>query len=378
MSVMFFKKNKKIVKCKQVIYVLVLVGVLLLGCICGIKVSQRGNCLQERLIEAEKSNEDRQINNENLKIYEESNDKAENKINNILEKESDLNAILAKIHKEYIYSQWFLENRFGLPNYYAEDRLVLKPEDLDEVIFYKDNEDRIFFIPVSMVNKTVYLDDGEIQVCEHQDEGRMNLYLYSYDELELKLERAIYPVPDRRVFIFSEEVQDVLDEFRLLGTAHVPFPEDIPDGAAKLYENEYTDAVVDIIHSFFYEGADYGEYQIYFGDYQYIDVWAEKGYKIVITVAIVGEGTSYWWEFRAKDVLAEDGRVILDSCVWEQHSFPAEYDKENGDYYAPWIDGIIHANRLVVPLTITENDEVKPIGGFIDEDDLNTLHLYLE
>lgn len=321
---------------------------------------------------------DDQMNNENLEAQEEVEDKTEIETGNMLEEESDLNAILAKIHKEYIYSQWFLENRFGLPNYYAEDRLVLKPEDLEEVIFYKDNEDRIFFIPVSMVNKTVYLDDGEIQVCEHQDEGRMNLYLYSYDELELKLERAIYPVPDRRVFIFSEEVQDVLDEFRLLGTAHVPFPEDIPDGAAKLYENEYTDAVVDIIHSFFYEGADYGEYQIYFGDYQYIDVWAEKGYKIVITVAIVGEGTSYWWEFRAKDVLAEDGRVILDSCGGEQHSFPAEYDKENGDYYAPWIDGIIHANRLVVPLTITENDEVKPIGGFTDEDDLNTLYLYLE
>lgn len=375
--------KKKIIQ-RRLINILIFICAVILGGICGMGVYRGLNRQPERLVHDGNTNDngymdaDDQMNNENLEAQEEVEDKTEIETGNMLEEESDLNAILAKIHKEYIYSQWFLENRFGLPNYYAEDRLVLKPEDLDEVIFYKDNEDRIFFIPVSMVNKTVYLDDGEIQVCEHQDEGRMNLYLYSYDELELKLERAIYPVPDRRVFIFSEEVQDVLDEFRLLGTAHVPFPEDIPDGAAKLYENEYTDAVVDIIHSFFYEGADYGEYQIYFGDYQYIDVWAEKGYKIVITVAIVGEGTSYWWEFRAKDVLAEDGRVILDSCGGEQHSFPAEYDKENGDYYAPWIDGIIHANRLVVPLTITENDEVKPIGGFTDEDDLNTLHLYLE
>lgn len=295
----------------------------------------------------------------------------------IPEAESNLNEILAKIHKQYIYSQWFLEDKYGIPNNYFEDRIALQAEDLEEVIFYKNNDGMIYFISTSMVNATVQLDGKEIQVCEYYDEGIRKLYLYSYELDEPKLERAIYPKVDMSVRIYSEEVQDFLDDIHLLGTASVPFPEKVPDGAAKLYENEYTSAVIDIIHSLFWEMERYGEYQVYFGEYIY-DSKMKYEYKFYITVAIVGEETSYWWIFRAKDKLSEDGRVILDSDGGSNHSFPAEYDKDDYNYYAPWIDGIIHANRLVVPLIITESDIIKELGAFKDEDDLNTIHFYLK
>lgn len=369
---MYFERNKEKKIRKLVIYLLAIIGTLILGGVCGIEIYCGLNGLQSEKISNEDVKLDEQICNEG-KMPEEIETRVETGY--VMETESSLNEILAKIHKQYIYSQWFLEDKYGIPNNYSEDRMVLKAKDLEEVIFYENNDGMIYFIPTGMVNKTVYQNDSEIQVCEYYDEGKMKPYLYSYKAVEPKLERAIYPEPDMRVSIYSEEVQDILDDLHLLGTASVPFPEKVPDGAAKLYENEYTNAVIDIIHSLFWKREEYGGYQIYFGNYEYAD-WDD--YQIIITVAIVGEETSYWWEFRAKDKLSDDGRIVLDSCGGSNHSFPAEYDKDDYNYYAPWIDGIIHANRLVIPLTITESDTVKELGAFTDEDDLNTIHYYLK
>lgn len=374
LSAMCLGKSKEKKVRKPVIYILIIIGAIMFGGVCGAGIYR---VLNETLVEQLKNeslNLEEQISSE-IEITEEKDINTE--AGNIPETESNLNEILAKIHKQYIYSQWFLEDKYGIPNNYLEDRIVLQAEDLEEVIFYKNNDGMIYFIPTSMVNVTVQLDGKEIQVCEYYDEGIRKLYLYSYELDEPKLERAIYPEVDMSVRIYSEEVQDFLDDLHLLGTASVPFPEKVPDGAAKLYENEYTSAVIDIIHSLFWEMERYGEYQVYFGEYIY-DSKMKYEYKFYITVAIVGEETSYWWIFRAKDKLSEDGRGILDSDGGSNHSFPAEYDKDNYNYYAPWIDGIIHANRLVVPLTITESDIIKELGAFKDEDDLNTIHFYLK
>ncbi len=368
LSEMYFEKNKESIKKNSIIYTFVIVGTLILCGICEIEFFYRVNDFQAKKISYESMTIDEQIN------YEiESNEE----VSNYFESENTLNEILVNIHKEYIYRQWFLRDEFGIPNNYANDRIRPETKDLEEVFFYKDNEGTIYFIPISMANKTIYQGNKQIQLCEHHDGEQVNLYLYSYKEDKPKLERAIYPVPDMKVNIYPKEVQNLLNDLHFLGVGKVPFPDDIPEGAVKLYENEYTDAAIEIIHSLFWEMKKYGEYQVYFGDYIY-DSKIKHGYKFFIEVAIVGEDISYWWVFRAKDRLSDEGQVILDSCGGTNHSFPAEYDKDNYNYYAPWIDGIIHANRLVIPLTITEADEVKELGSFKDEDDLNTIHFYLK
>ena len=370
-------------KQKIVAGMIVIICILAVSGIWEIGIHRESGQLQRESMDAKNIYDDRSIgadnleNKKELKAQEKNKAKMKLQISRMPRTESNLNVLLAEIHKAYIFSQWFLVDTFGIPNNYVEDRITFKPEDLESVIFYINDEGKLFFIPVNMVNKTVCLEDREIKVCEYHDEDRMNLYLYSYEVLEREMERAIYPEPDKRVIIIREEVQDCLDKIQVLGTAYVSFPEKVPDGASKLYENEYTDAIVDIIHSYFCEMKMYGEYQIYFGVFQYRPDW-DEGYKILIDVAIVGKETSYWWVFRAKDVLAEDGRVILDSDGGQQHTYPAEYDKDTYNYYAPEIDGIVHANRLVIPLTVQEGDIVKRLGVFIDEDDINTLHYYLE
>lgn len=380
---MRFKRERKIVKQKIVAGMLVIICIIAINRIWGIGIHRESGQLQRESMDAKNIYDDRSIgadnleNNKELKAQEKNKAKMKLQISRVPKTESDLNVLLAEIHKAYIFSQWFMRDTYGIPNSYAEDRIAFKPEDLESVIFYENDEGKLFFIPVNMVNKTICLEDREIKVCEYHDGDRINLYLYSYEVIEREMERAIYPEPDKAVYIYPEEVQEHLSQLQVLGIAHVPFPKEVPDGASKLYENEYTDAVVDIIHSFFYDREMYGEYQIYFRHFQYRPDW-DEGYKISIAVAIVGKETSYWWGFRAKDVLAEDGRVILDSGGGEQHANPGEYDKDTYNYYAPLIDGTVHADRLVIPLTVQEEDIVKRLGVFIDEDDINTLHYYLE
>lgn len=100
-------------------------------------------------------------------------------------------------------------------------------------------------------------------------------------------------------------------------------------------------------------------------------------YNISITVAIVGEETSYWWEFHAKEGLGENGEIILESNGGDSYSGPGNYDQQNGAY-ASDIDSIIQANRLVIPLLVTENDKVEKIEIRRDERNINLDHNYLK
>lgn len=298
--------------------------------------------------------------------------------------QEELDGMLSAIQEQYLFDKWYFdeENMYYPGNDYSDDIIPIKLNDLEEVIFYQDKENTIYFIPTSMVNKTVVVDSGEIQICEYYKEGKSDYYLYRCTFCKTEWEREIYPPPDNEyVDIFrSMKMWEKLEELSFLGTSRLPLPENMTDEMFRydLYENEYTDAVVEIIHSYFYDRNMYGNYQIYFGTYSYDQLeYEQHGYKIAITVAIVGEETSYWWVFRAKDTLDEEGMVIIESNGGANHSVPASYEVYNGGY-AKGIDIIIRKNRIVLPLTITESDEVRELGNFKDEDDLNTIHYYLK
>ena len=87
--------------------------------------------------------------------------------------------------------------------------------------------------------------------------------------------------------------------------------------------------------------------------------------------------TSYWWQFHAKEDLDENGKVILESDGGDSYSGPGNNTQQNG-IYAPDIDSIIHANRLVIPLLVTENDKVEKIEIRRDERNINLFHYYLK
>ena len=206
----------------------------------------------------------------------------------------------------------------------------------------------------------------------------------------------------QRMFIISEDrilphgakyraitIWDIFQEFvkyTILGWIRVPFPENIPNEAFALYENEYTDAIIEIIHAHLFRREEYGDYQIYIGNYGVnTDIKdRNKGYNICITVAIVplDKGIEYgkWWVFRAKDTLDKNGKVIVESDGGAQYQFPARYDNFElaPHIYGPRIEGIVDAERLILPLRVDESDEVKELGTSMDEDDVNTVRYYLK
>lgn len=309
--------------------------------------------------------------------------------------QEELDEMLIMIQKEYAFDQWYYSGetkfdkpRYGIPNTGDKDEFSLKAEDLEEVNFYQDKEGVTYFIPITMINKVVEMDNREVSIHEFNDEGAVEYSLFWCKCFKTDWKRLIYPEPDNKYVYFSwvQDMGEKIEELYLIGTARVPFPENIPEEAfiSELYENEYTNAVTEIIHSWLYEREMYGEYQIYVGYYGVVcdtNSLLNSGYNIVITVAIIPKGEKIemgmWWIFRAKDILDENGRVVVETDGGAGHSSPIPYNYYN-EAYAPRIEQIVTMNRLMIPLRITENDEVQLLGWFTDEDDLNTIHYYLK
>lgn len=296
MPVMCLEKSNRDIKRKFLYNVFPLIFILLVGIIIGIILCCKWKYFH--LSEMENKKEGEQVENEDLESYK--NFQSEEKIDNgkdaesNIQREENLREILINIHKDYISKQWFMEDKYGIPNNY-ENRISYKPKDLENVIFYMDKKEVLYFIPTSMVNKKIYLNGKEINVCECEEDGKLNLYLYRYKIYAPQPQRVIFPEPDKHISILSWEVQDFVDELDYLGTISMNFPKSVPEGAGKLYENEYTDAVVKLIHSFLFDYKKYGNYLIYIGNYSYNELVYEKekyDYNISITVAIVGEETS--------------------------------------------------------------------------------------
>lgn len=376
---MCLERSNRSIKRKFIYNMFIALFILLVGIIGGIVLCSKLKNFNSN----EKENREK-IEGEDWENY--INFKNEEKMDNDIEAESNiqgeegLREILLNIHKDYISKQWFGEEKYGIPNNYYENRISYGAGDLENVIFYMDNKEKIYFIPTSMVNKKINLHGKEIDVNECEVDGKLNLYLYRYEIYDPEPQRVIYPEPDKHISILSCEVQDFVSKLNYLGTISLNFPKSVPEGARMLYEKEYTDAVVKLIHSFLFDYKEYGNYLIYIGDYSYNELVYEKekyDYNISITVAIVGEETSYWWEFHAKEGLGENGEVILESNGGDSYSGPGDYDQQNGAY-ASDIDSIIHANRLVIPLLVTENDEVEAIEIRRDERNINLDHYYLK
>lgn len=185
-----------------------------------------------------------------------------------MKSQEELEVMLKTIQKWIIYEQWHFEEEelYYMPNYREDDRVYLKAEDLEEVIFYQDAAGIIYFIPTSMVNKSITTVNGEIQIREYEVEGESGYYLYCYEYYRKEWRRPIYPEPDNEYIRISctGDMKDKMEEIYPIGVAKVPFPQNIPQEAfeSKLYENEYTDAVVEIIHSWLFRMKEYGEYKI--------------------------------------------------------------------------------------------------------------------
>lgn len=387
----FKKAEKKISKYKIVMYILLLVNALLLGIFLGIELCNvMAECPIESMerIKLERLEINKLIEgcymqmSESIKMEE--TDVKQDRIE--VNQQEELEEMLVVLQKQSIHSSYGSKDE--VQDNKNERQYITR--DLEEVYFYQDENGKIYFIPTSMVNDKKEVGNKEFYVhTVYFDKKRMRYHFYVCNFYKAKWKRVIYPEPyDKTVWSGSIYFDEIPETWQPLGVVKVPLPVNIPDFDeaydSKLCENEYTDTIAELLHSLMHDRGEYGEYRIYIGDYEVngSSIYSKLGYNIRITATIVpAEGRieeGVFWLFMAKDVLDEDGKVIMDMSGGGMHEGNFLPPIPNIATYGAQIEEIVTAERLVISLVVNEKDEVKELGLAPDEEGINVTHYYLK
>ena len=265
------------------------------------------------------------------------------------EKNSDSQTkwLLYELQKAYTQQyQWYYPYSLDFYVYSENKRYDLEAQDLECVTFYQDTEDgKIYFLSEN---------DRIIDILNSRER------MFLFDRSEINPRSRIIPQPDTILYcIYTTSIVDIRDRLIELGTEEMKFPDartierrGWTDNT--LTENEYTQAVKDMIHGTLIGEQQYGNYEIYFAQYYMLDDAGihEEGFggmAVHITAAVVclDNGYGYYCRFYACDQLI-DGKVkiyyyVSDTAnVWEENIRNAMEDR-----------------RLMIPLEVRPGDEVE-------------------
>ncbi|MDE5699487.1 MAG: hypothetical protein K2I96_19105, partial [Lachnospiraceae bacterium] len=240
--------------------------------------------------------------------------------------------LLYELQKAYTQQyQWYYPTRLDFyyvdvgEKYFEIERYELDTQDLERVTFYQDTEEgTIYFVPAN--DKIINLLKGG-----EQEE------MFVFRRIEMRPRRSITPPPDSVLYsVGVRSVTDIRDRLIELGTEEMKFPDartierrGWTDNT--LTENEYTQAVKDMIHGTLIGEQQYGNYEIYFAQYYmsdyagiYEEEFGEMAVHITAAVVCLDNGYGYYCRFYACDQLI-DGKVkiyyyVSDTAnVWEEN-----------------------------------------------------------
>ena len=255
--------------------------------------------------------------------------------------------LLYELQKAYTQQyQWYYPYSLDFYVYSENKRYDLDTQDLECVTFYQDTEDgMIYFLPEN---------DQIIDILNSSEE------MFLFDRSKINPRSRIIPQPDTVLYcIYTTSVANIRDRLIELGTEKMKFPDartlkrrGWTDNT--LTENEYTQAVKDMIHGTLIGEQQYGNYEIYFAEYymsDYAGIHEEEfgGMAVHITAAVVclDNGYGYYCRFYACDKPI-DGKIkiyyyVSDTAnVWEENIRNAMEDR-----------------RLMIPLEVRPGDEVE-------------------
>ena len=255
--------------------------------------------------------------------------------------------LLYELQKAYTQQyQWYYPYSLDFYVYSENKRYDLDTQDLECVTFYQDTEDgMIYFLPEN---------DQIIDILNSSE----SMFLFYRSKINPR--SRIIPQPDTVLYcIYTTSVANIRDRLIELGTEKMKFPDARTLKSRgwtdnTLTENEYTQAVKDMIHGTLVGEQQYGNYEIYFAQYymsDYAGIHEEEfdGMAVHITAAVVclDNGYGYYCRFYACDQLI-DGKVkiyyyVSDTAnVWEENIRNAMEDR-----------------RLMIPLEVRPDDEVE-------------------
>ena len=222
----------------------------------------------------------------------------------------------------------------------------LREEDLEELTFYVHEKDKfwIYFVPTKQELSSLL--------------NRRNI-MFRFSKKEIIPCRDIQPCPVTTLYwVYAEDVTEIRNELKELGTVRSAFPSEETIGSEswqiekKLKENEYTQAVVDMICGTLKGGGLYGEYEIYIDTYCMTDQtqWMDfEGNGIVIWANVVCRENGYGQccDFIASDQL-KDGKVEINYCI------PAAPNQ-----WKEVVNSAINEHLLMIPVTVSAEDEIE-------------------
>ncbi|MEZ3471760.1 MAG: hypothetical protein K1W27_02785 [Lachnospiraceae bacterium] len=132
----------------------------------------------------------------------------------------------------------------------------LQPDDLERITFYKDNmTELVYFVPE---NERWEKNFGDKQY---------DMFIFKIEKICSR--RRITSQPDEIQYcVYPTDVTDIKERLVNMGTAELEFSDKkIVGSNTSIIENEYTQAVKDMVHGTLLENGRYGKYQIYIGEY---------------------------------------------------------------------------------------------------------------
>ena len=255
----------------------------------------------------------------------------------------------AYIRKDYLGGTSAADFTFSDGN----KRVSLREEDLEELTFYVHEKDEvwIYFVPTKQELNSL-LNHSSIMFRFHME--------------EIIPCRDIQPCPVTTHYsVHAWDVTEIRDELKELGTVRSAFPSEETIGSEswqiekKLKENEYTQAVADMICGTLKGGGLYGEYEIYIDTYCMTDQTAYlkkcMGFEgngingIVIGASVVCRENGYGQhcDFIASDQL-KDGKVEI--YYWA----PAAPNQ-----WKEVVNSAINEHLLMIPVTVSAEDEIE-------------------
>ena len=251
-------------------------------------------------------------------------------------------AYLRQQHWYYPYALDFCIDKLG-------KQYQLQPDDLERITFYKDNMTQlIYFVP-----------ENE-QWEENFGTEQREMFVFQVEKICTR--RGITSQPDEIQYcVYPTDVADIKERLVNLGTVEFEFSDKkIAGSNTSITENEYTQAVKDMVHGTLMENERYGKYQIYIGEYFVTDntgIYAEEledtAIQISAAVICMDDGYGYYCRFLASDLLV-DGNVKI-----------YYYVSDTANIWEEVIRQAMTDNRYVISLEVNAEDDVEiPVNPY--------------
>lgn len=200
-----------------------------------------------------------------------------------------------QIRYAYSYEEWFNMNELGCK---TGELRGLQDETIIMYV-WKNNGDRVFFVPESRVNTHIKCESGEIFPVYVNREGKVEFYCLERND------NAGENGQMKTSFFMKDDLDThYMDDMTRLGETKLTLQELPLLDIKRIEEDEYIDALKEYIKDQLHQNGQGGEYEMNIGEYE-----APYANTVCLSAAVSGKENSYY--FRYLIIKSEQGNFYF-------------------------------------------------------------------